>query len=96
MKLLVCLECGDIFSLREIVRTCICGESSGSYINSLSAEIKGNCKAIGFANDSFKTAYKMQQIDDKAQVGTDSCCFGVEFIAFFIPETANSVNRVNQ
>ena len=94
MKLLLCLDCTDIFVLRDINRTCICGKSSGKYIDDLNAEIKGNCKAIGFANDSFSTAYRIQKMDDEANNGTDSCCSGVEFTAFFIPENAKSIKRI--
>jgi hypothetical protein len=32
MKLLLCLACGDVVQMRPELRTCICGESSGRYL----------------------------------------------------------------
>jgi hypothetical protein len=80
----------DVFNLTMTEKTCSCGKSSGKYIDNLNAEIKGNCKGIGFANNKFKIAYHLQKIEDDAQ----SCCDGVEFTAFFIPESAKSIRRV--
>ncbi len=94
MKLLMCLDCGDIFSLNMNLKTCSCGKTKGRYVDSLNAEIEGNCKAIGFANNSFLKAYHMQKIEYIAQKGKPSCCSGGEFTAFFIPESATSVKRV--
>lgn len=95
MKLIICLECMDVFNLTKDTKTCGCGESSGKYIDDLNAEIKGNCKGIGFANSKFQNAYHMQKMEDEAQKGKPSCCEGVEFTAFFIPETASSIKRVD-
>ena len=96
MKLLMCLKCSDIFNLTYSLKTCSCGESSGRYLNELDAEIKGNCKAIGFSNGTFIKAYKLQKIEDDAQLktGKNSCCDGQNFGAFFIPESATSIKRV--
>lgn len=94
MKLLICLECSDIFNLTMREKHCICKKSSGKYIDNLNTEIKGNCKCIGFSNESFKKAYMMQKIEDKAQEGKPSCCKGTEFTAFFIPDNATSVKRI--
>ena len=98
MKLLMCLKCGDIFSLTMKNKTCGCGESSGMYVDNLNAEIKGECKAIGFANSKFKIAYQMQKMEDDAQakINKPTCCDGVEFTAFFIAESATSVKRVSK
>jgi len=97
MKLLICLECGDIFSLNRKLKICSCGKTQGQYIDNLNVEIKGNCKAIGFANDSFKKAYQLQKIEDDAQttINKPVCCEGKNFEAFFIPESATSIKRVN-
>lgn len=89
----MCLDCGDIFSLNMKRKICSCGKTQGQYIDNLNAEIKGNCKAIGFANNSFRKAYQMQKIEDDAQAGKPVCCDGVPFTAFFIPESATSVKR---
>lgn len=32
MKLLLCLRCGDVVQMREQQRSCLCGESSGRYL----------------------------------------------------------------
>ena len=84
----------DVFNLTMTEKTCSCGKSSGQYIDNLNAEIKGNCQGIGFANNKFKIAYQMQKMEDDAQKGKPSCCAGVEFTAFFIPESATSIRRV--
>ena len=94
MKLLICLDCMDVFNLTMTEKTCGCGKSSGKYIDNLNAEIKGNCKGIGFANNKFQIAYQMQKMEDDAQKGKQSCCAGAEFTAFFIPESATSIRRV--
>lgn len=94
MKLLMCLNCGDIFNLTSNVKSCRCGNSSGRYVDNLNVEIKGNCKAIGFANQKFINAYQLQKIEDEAQSGKPVCCNGVPFDAFFIPESLTSVKRI--
>lgn len=95
MKLLVCVECGDIFNLTEREKVCGCGKSKGRYVDNLNAEISGTCEPIGFANNSFGRSYRLQQIENKHYKGDkDTCCNGVEFTAFFIPVWAKSVKRV--
>jgi hypothetical protein len=97
MKLLMCLECGDIFNLDKINKICSCGKTSGKYINDLDAEIKGKCKAIGFSNKTFVKAFQLQKIEDDAQakINKPVCCNGQEFTAFFIPESATSIKRID-
>lgn len=95
MKLLICLKCSDIFNLTMKKKTCGCGETSGMYVDNLNAEISGNCELIGFANSSFKTAYKLQNIENRHyDSNKDTCCEGIEFTAFFIPVWASSVKRI--
>lgn len=97
MKLIVCIKCGDIFNLTIKEKTCSCGKSSGKYIDDLNAEISGDCEPIGFANNTFSHAYKIQKIENKNYDGNkNTCCKGVEFTAFFIPEWATSVKRVKR
>lgn len=96
MKLLLCLKCSDVFSLNFKEKTCGCGETKGRYIDELNAEISGNCEPIGFANNSFIDALKMQRIENKHYDGNkDTCCKGIEFTAFIIPLWASSVKRVS-
>lgn len=92
MKLLMCLECSDIFNLNKKTKSCGCSKTSGRCIDDLNAEIFGPCIAIGFSNSSFTNAYARQVIENK-HASFDTCCKGQEFTAFFIPEWAKSIKR---
>lgn len=95
MKLLMCRECQDIFNLTRKLKSCSCGESSGRYVDNLNAEISGDCVPIGIDNDSFSLAYRLQKVDNAFQektVGHE----GVPFDAFFIPEAATSIKRIDK
>lgn len=95
MKLLLCLDCGDIFNLGMPIKTCSCGKTSGKYVDELNVQIKGNCKVIGFNNNSFRRAHELQKIEDKhSKINTLICCQGQNFEAFFIPENATSIKRI--
>lgn len=94
MKLLCCLECSDIFSLSRKLKTCSCKKTKGQYIDDINAEISGTCQPIGFENKSFKTAYKIQLIEDANNKEKATPCEGILFDAFFIPESATSVKRI--
>lgn len=97
MKLLVCLECADIFNLKREIKSCGCGLTKGRYVDDLNAEITGPCQPIGFSNDSFMTSILSQQAEDKReQDNPDICCKGIDFIAFAIPAWARSVKRVSK
>ncbi len=98
-KLLVCLKCGDIYNLRHEEKSCKCGETSGKYINDLDAEYSGPAQVIGFANNSFRAAYKRQKYEDEyinPHKSLKDCCMGVEFTAFMIPIKATSVHKVEK
>ena len=77
MKLLMCLDCGDIFNLTNEIKACGCGKTTGQYIDNLNAEYSGNCKPIGFANGSFMDAIKIQRIENKSKKPKHECCKGV-------------------
>lgn len=95
MKLLLCLKCSDIFSLRtDAERSCVCGKTKGKYIDNLNTEISGPCMPIGFKNSSFIDSLKMQRIENKHQQDP-TCCPGVDFVAFFIHDSASSVTRTD-
>ena len=85
MKLLYCKTCGDIVRLTHTMRTCVCTDSSGYYINVIKALVSGPCLVLGFDNRSFYNAVHadLDEVDN-----------GVEFTAFAIPESAISVERV--
>lgn len=95
MKLLMCLDCGDIFNLTKQEKKCGCGKTSGRYTDELNAEYEGNAQPIGFANGSFIEAIKVQRIENKKKKGKDECCKGVQFTAFFIPDAATSICKLD-
>lgn len=95
MKLLMCLDCGDVFNLTMKVKTCGCGKTMGQYIDNLNAEYSGNCQPIGFSNGSFRDAIKVQRVENKKTKPKNECCKGVEFTAFFIPNAASSLCKLD-
>lgn len=61
MKLLMCLKCSDVFSLRQVERTCVCGLSSGKYLkDELNATYAGPCVPLVFDNMSLDEALRNQ------------------------------------
>ncbi|MDW2879553.1 MULTISPECIES: hypothetical protein [Bacillaceae] len=76
MKLLLCLECNDIFSLNLKMKKCSCGKTKGQYIDHLNAIYEGDsAMPIGISNPSLKVAVLKQP-----EMG-----MGKEFTAFTIP-----------
>ncbi len=81
MKLLMCLECNDIFNLDFYEKSCSCGRSKGKYINQQLAEYTGEFSLpIGFSNASLIQAIKDQPIEG----------LGKEFTAFVIPKNCKT------
>lgn len=102
MKLLLCLKCDDVFSLRtERVRKCLCKASSGGYeADGLSAFYKGPALMLGFANSTFTHAVREQLVkcDEGLQKMGGFGAYanelkGRDFTAFVIPESASSIQR---
>jgi hypothetical protein len=62
MKLLLCLECWDVFKLDlRFFRRCKCGRVTGQYIDSLHAEYSGDSAVpLGFNNASLASAVEHQ------------------------------------
>lgn len=84
MKLLMCLECNDIFNLDMSEKSCRCGRSKGRYINQQLAEYTGKFAVpLGFSNPSF-----IQAIKDQPNEG-----MGKEFTAFVIPKNCETFFR---
>lgn len=77
MKLVVCPNCSDVFSLRRsIVKVCHCGASGGVYLaGGIVAEIYGDAVPIGFGNGSL-----LEALNTRPNSGN-----GREFKAFVIP-----------
>ena len=84
MKLIYCKECRDVVNLDFAQRECKCGRSKGRYIDSLHAEIRGPCVALGISNRSLQEAIRWQPDSGKGSV--------VE--AFVIPKKCDTVERV--
>lgn len=77
MKLLLCLECNDIFSLDLKMKKCSCGKTKGKYIDHLNAIYEGDgAIPIGISNASLREAI-LNQPDEG---------MGEEFTAFTIPK----------
>lgn len=84
MKLIVCLNCNDVVSLRNQERSCYCGESGGHYTDSLNAVVWGKAVPLGFDNLSFVRA--LQHRPDSGQGNT--------FTAFVIPVECPTVQKI--
>jgi hypothetical protein len=75
VKLLICPDCGDLFNLTEIEKTCTCGFTRGRYVDNLNAVYSGGIP-LGFANSTFVNAVRSQPQSGR----------GREFTAFVIPK----------
>jgi len=88
MKLLICLECQDVFKLStKRVRKCACGKTRGKYKNDgLHAWYSGPCMPLGFANLTLAAAIQKMQQDPDAD-------WGKYFKAFVIPPNSDTCQR---
>ena len=100
MKLLVCLLCDDVISLRSRKRSCQCKASSGKYLSDkLTAEFTGPCLLLGFANNSYGHAVREQvNTGDNGLLPMGFGPYGGElkgrdFTAFVIPASAKTAIR---
>lgn len=101
MKLLFCSNCGDVFSLRtQHTRQCECGEVLGRYIDDLNVEVMGGPIVLGFNNQSFLDAIRMQLARGDSLETMDypggKVTKGRSFEAFIIPESAESVKHIDK
>jgi len=53
MKLLNCIACHDILLLHENIRSCLCGRSSGQYVNLGKVHIYGPARIIGITSRDY-------------------------------------------
>lgn len=83
MKLLYCTKCRDVVAMHNHLRACLCGASSGVYVDDVNVTVKGPCIPLGFGNLSFSAALQYQP-DSGA---------GTTFTAFVIPKEARSVKH---
>jgi len=101
MKLILCIKCSDVFSLRVTDRACSCGACGGRYLDDFNAEIWGDPSKymiLGFNNSSLVDACKKQLtegdlLESMGGIYGDQPV-GRRFEAFIIPEAARSVSRV--
>ena len=97
MKLLLCKKCTSIFNLTRNTKSCDCGESKGYYTDNLNAVYSGPSIPIGFANNSFLGAIRIQEILNNAEGDNpDVCCNGEEFTSFVIPKWAKSIKKLDE
>lgn len=83
MKLIHCLECLTVISLRYEEVSCHCGKSTGNYTDPSKAVVSGPCVILGFNNSSFIRAIKSDTSYDR----------GNDFRAFVILDSADSITR---
>lgn len=56
MKLLLCLECGDVVRMRPESRTCVCGKSSGRYVDDEVVEQTAGSVSLALHNHDLRAA----------------------------------------
>lgn len=87
MKLLVCINCGDIINLTRKEKSCSCRRTRGKYLkDGLHAIYSGPCLPIGFDNGSFGTAICHQPESGEAK----------QFTAFVIAKECTTFKRVQE
>lgn len=92
MKLILCLDCHDVYKLAKAKRTCACGMTWGMYLeDGLNAEVSDNpqTQVLGFHNGEL--AYAIQ---DQRTKGDRPDGLGYRFAAFLIPDSAPTVRKV--
>lgn len=101
MKLLLCLLCDDLVTLRSAhARQCECGESSGQYLSEGLAKYSGPALLVGFGNSTFADVIRQQlkksdkDLDKMGGFGPyRDELKGRCFDAFIIPESASTSMR---
>ncbi|MGJ9458513.1 hypothetical protein [Oceanobacillus sp. CF4.6] len=87
MKLLLCLECGDLFNLDYSIKKCSCGKVEGKYIDNINAVYKGGVAVpMGISNPSL-----LEAIRNQPEKG-----MGEEFTAFTIPKKCPTFIKQDQ
>lgn len=88
MKLVLCLQCDDVFKLARTVRTCECGECGGRYFaNGVDAEYWGETAIpLGFANSTL-----MRAVNNQPHSG-----LGEEFTAFVVTVHCPTMKKVER
>jgi hypothetical protein len=84
MILILCPNCGDIVKLYSEARTCLCGKSSGWYVDDI-AIIDGDAIPIGISNVSLERAVRLRPANGR----------GEGFDAWVLPDKSDSARRYN-
>jgi hypothetical protein len=83
MKLLLCLECDDVFNLDYEEKNCKCGKTRGKYVDQINAVYSGHAVPLGFNNISLAAAVRNQPEQGE----------GEEFTAFIIPKVCPTFKK---
>ncbi len=95
MKLVLCIDCQDIFSLRQQARVCMCGRSGGRYLNSLDAVYWGpRAVPLGINNRSLVQVLKDQDSGGDLIVPQGQMVPGRTVDAFLIPSCAPTMRKI--
>lgn len=93
MKLILCLDCHDVYKLdSRAKRSCRCGLTWGYYLpDGLLAEVSDTpeTQVLGFANPTLAGAIRSQR-----EHGDRGDGMGREFTAFLMPDDAPNVRKV--
>ena len=77
MKLIICLNCDDVFKLDYKERTCKCGRAKGKYLKDGYNAVYSGGMPLGFNNSSLTSAMRNQPEEGMGRV----------FEAFVIPKS---------
>jgi hypothetical protein len=61
VKLLLCTKCNTIFNLKHELKSCLCGEVKGRYINNVDAEVNGKGYSLAIGNGSLWNAISLAE-----------------------------------
>ena len=103
MKLFLCVKCNQIFNLTYDYKECKGSHGGVQYIDNINAKVWGdlaNIFVLGFANSSLSAALRDQvnhgDLAPTMRYAGRLTPPGRDFTAFVIPESANSIQRVNE
>lgn len=56
MKLLLCNDCGDLFNLTYLLKSCHCGKTKGKYLDHSEAVVNGGGISLAIGNGALHNA----------------------------------------
>ena|SRR5215469_13653903 len=87
MKLILCTQCMTVTSLVAQVRSCLCGQSQGCYLDRRNAIYAGPCIPLGLDNTALARALEASQDPNAAPLRV--------FEGFVIPSSSRYFRRVD-